>query len=286
MFLRSMRSSGQAFVGAIIETMTLEGLPPLTTDALLRAAPALLVLAALLLAEWRWPWRAAQPRRWAANALLGALSFLAVWLLPLASMTAAAHWAAAQPFGLFNHLTLPLWLAVPLSVLALDLALYWQHRALHAAPLWRLHRVHHLDPMLDVTSGVRFHPLEAAGSALYKSLIVLLLGAPVLAVAVSASLTLLASLFAHANIRLPARVERVARTLLITPALHRIHHSTLSDETRSNFGSVLWLWDRLFGSARAASARGEALTLGVEHEPPQITLGKMLADPFNRRPIQ
>ena len=256
------------------------------TDLILRMLPALLVLAALLLAEWRWPWRAAQPRRWLSNAALGGLSFLAVLALPLASMTTAAQWAAERHFGLFNQLALPLWLSLLLSVLALDLALYAQHRALHWGVLWRLHRVHHLDPMLDVTSGVRFHPLEALASAFYKSLVVLLLGAPVQAAALSATLTLLASLFAHANISLPVAVERLLRTLLITPALHRIHHSRIAAETGSNFGSVLWVWDRLFGSARPHAADGEALRLGVGQQPALTDLGKMLAEPFKPRAVQ
>ncbi|MES2885404.1 MAG: sterol desaturase family protein [Pseudomonadota bacterium] len=248
--------------------------------------PVLLVLAGLLLAEWRWPWRSAQPRRWAANAGLGGLSLLAVLALPLASMTAAAQWAAARPFGLLHLVELPLWLSVLLSVLALDLALYAQHRALHAPLLWRLHRVHHLDPMLDVTSGVRFHPFEAVASALYKSLIVLLLGAPVAAVALSATLTLLASLFTHANLSLPCRLEGLLRTVLVTPALHRIHHSTVAEETRSNFGSVLWVWDLLFGSARPHAAAGEALTLGVEDAQAVTHLDKMLAEPFKNSAVQ
>ena len=267
---------------AIIETMTLDR----AVDTLWRMTPVLVVLAGLLLAEWRWPWRSAQPRRWAANAALGGLSFLAVLLLPIASMTAAAQWAAAQSFGLLHLVELPLWLNVLLALLALDLALYIQHRALHSAPLWRLHRIHHLDPMLDVTSGVRFHPFEAMASALYKSLIVLLLGAPVAAAALSATLTLLASLFTHANIRIPQPFERLLRSALVTPALHRIHHSTLPAETRSNFGSVLWLWDRLFGSARAEAAAGEGLTLGVSEMPPVTDLDQMLAEPFKKPAVQ
>lgn len=260
--------------------------PDRALDTLWRMTPALLALAALLLAEWRWPWRAAQPRRWAANVALGGLSFLAVLALPLASMAAAAHWAEAQSFGLLRLVELPLWLSVLLSLLALDLALYAQHRALHSTPLWRLHRVHHLDPMLDVTSGVRFHPFEVMASVLYKSLIVLLLGAPVMAAALSATLTQLASLFTHANIRMPRALEGLLRKVLVTPALHRIHHSTEPHETRSNFGSVLWVWDRLFGSAKAGAAAGEQLTLGVSNVPPVTHLDQMLAEPFKKPAVQ
>ncbi|MDO9452233.1 MAG: sterol desaturase family protein [Stagnimonas sp.] len=266
--------------------MTLEGAVQMTMAAMLRTAPVLLVLAALLFAERRWPWRAALPRHWAGNLLLGGLSFLSVLVLPLASMTAAAQWAAAHDFGLLNQLAMPQWLRITLAVVALDLALYAQHRALHTGPLWALHRVHHLDPMLDVTSGVRFHPLEAGASALYKSLVVLLLGAPVAAAGLSALLTLLGSLFTHANIRLPSRVERWLRKLVVTPALHRIHHSTVSAETQSNFGSVLWVWDHLFGSAKPRSSAGEALQLGVANLLEQTTIAKMLLEPFHRRPVQ
>lgn len=253
---------------------------------LLRASPILLLLAVLLLAEWHWPWRAAQRQRWGANLTLGGLSFLSVLALPYVSMAAAAHWASVQPFGLFNCVHLPLWASIALSVLALDAALYGQHRALHHRWLWRLHRVHHLDPLLDVTSGVRFHPLEAVVSALFKSLVVVLLGAPVAAVAVSTTLTLLASLFTHANIRLHPRLEAALRIAFITPALHRIHHSNAGPETQRNFGTVLWLWDRLFGSACAASVRGEALVLGVAGEPPETDLSKMLAEPFKPAQVQ
>ena len=266
--------------------MELDRVLAMLTDSFWRMTPALLVIAALFAAEWRWPWRAAQPRRWLPNLTLGALSMLTVLVLPLASMTAAAHWAGAQDFGVLNRISLPLWLSVLLALLALDLALYAQHRALHGPALWRLHRVHHLDPMLDATSGVRFHPLEAAVSALYKSLVVLLLGAPVLAVSLSVVLTTLASLITHGNFRLPARADALLRRLFITPSLHRIHHSTRPEETASNFGSVLWVWDRLFGSARAAAHAGEALSLGVQDHPAQTNLSKMLLEPFQHRPVQ
>lgn len=255
-------------------------------EALWRMALAFFVLATLFAAEWRWPWRTAQPQRWLPNLALGALSLLTVMALPLASMTAAAQWASAQPFGLLNLVALPPWLSVLLSLLALDLALYAQHRVLHGRALWRLHRVHHLDPMLDATSGVRFHPLEAGVSAFYKSLVVLLLGAPVLAVSLSVALTTLASLITHGNFRLPLRVDSLLRRLFITPSLHRIHHSVRPTETASNFGSVLWIWDRLFGSARAAAQDGEALTLGVQEHQPQTRIEKMLLEPFQTRTVQ
>jgi len=266
--------------------MPLDSLLNPSSDLLWRMAAAVLLLAGLFAAEARWPWRSAQPRRWLPNLALGALSMLTVLALPLASMTAAARWAEAQHFGLLNLIALPPWLAVTLALLALDLALYAQHRALHLPGLWRLHRVHHLDPMLDVTSGVRFHPLEALVSALYKSLVVALLGAPLLAVSLSALLTTVASLITHGNFRLPLRVDAGLRWLFITPSLHRIHHSVRRAETASNFGSVLWVWDRLFGSARAAAQDGESLVLGVQDHPPETQLSKLLREPFQRRTVQ
>lgn len=266
--------------------MPLDSLFSLPSDRLWRVAAVVLLLTALFAAEARWPWRSAQPHRWLPNLALGALSLLTVLALPLASMTAAAHWAQAQHFGLLHLIALPQWIAVPMALLALDLALYAQHRALHLPGLWRLHRVHHLDPMLDVTSGVRFHPLEALASALYKSLVVVLLGAPLLAVSLSALLTTVASLMTHGNFRLPLPVDSGLRWLFITPSLHRIHHSARCAETASNFGSVLWVWDRLFGSAKASAQEGEALLLGVDGHAPQTQLGKLLREPFQTPTVQ
>lgn len=252
-----------------------------------RLSPVLLLLALLLLGEWRWPWRKAQPRRWLANLALGGLSSLVIGLLPLASMTAAAHWAAAHQFGLLRLLPLPNWLAIALSLLLLDLAIYIQHRALHTQPwLWRLHRVHHTDPMLDFSSGLRFHPLEALASALYKSAVVALLGAPPAVAAAFALLLLAASLFNHANVRLPEGFERALRPWLVTPPLHRIHHSAVPGEVQRNYGTLLSVWDRLFGSALAVSAAGNAMVMGLPDQPEQTNFTKMLADPLQAPRVQ
>lgn len=217
-----------------------------------------------LLELWR-PYRPARRRRWGANLGLLVLGSLLVRLVfPLAA-TGVALWAEQQSWGLFNHLLLPGYVEVALAVLALDCAIYFQHRAFHWLPcLWRLHRVHHADTALDVTTGLRFHPLELLLSMLIKSLFIVIIGAPAFAVLLFEVMLNACSMFNHSNIVLPARLERGLRGLLITPSLHRIHHSRRGEETLSNFGfSVPW-WDRLFGSFKArASAGDKNLRLGL-----------------------
>jgi sterol desaturase/sphingolipid hydroxylase (fatty acid hydroxylase superfamily) len=144
---------------------------------------------------------------------------------------------------------LPYWSVVIASVIVLDCAIYWQHRLLHKIPiLWRLHRVHHADIGFDVTTAVRFHPFEIAVSMGIKLAFIALFGIPALAVLIFEILLSAGSLFTHANIRLPDTFERRLRWLLVTPEMHRIHHSVHWDETNSNFGFHLSLWDRIFGS--------------------------------------
>lgn len=253
----------------------------MTLEGVWRLAPALLLLLVLAAAEWRWPWRAAAPARWWGNLSLGALSALITAVLPLASMSAAAQWASDHGFGLLHWLTLPPLLAGLLAFVLLDLAVYAQHRALHSVSLlWRLHRVHHSDVMLDVTSGLRFHPFEAAVSAFYKAAMVALLGAPLPAAIAFAIGLNLASLFTHANIRLPQRLDRMLRWLFVTPALHRIHHSAAPGELMHNYGFLLNIWDRLFASWRAEPLHGEALQLGLPGAVGEQRIGKLLADPF------
>lgn len=250
-------------------------------EVLWRLAPAIAVLALLLAAEWRWPWRAPQPRRWLGNLALGGLASLLLAFLPLASMAVAAQWAAVHHFGLMNQLALPPWLAGTLAFVALDLAIYLQHRTLHTVPLlWRLHRVHHLDPMLDVSSGLRFHPFEAVASALFKVGVVAILGTPPLATLVYAVALNLSSLITHANIRLPAALDGALRRLLITPSLHRIHHSDMPGEVQCNYGTLLNVWDRLFGSWLAVSAAGESIRIGLPDRPTETNFVRMLADPL------
>jgi sterol desaturase/sphingolipid hydroxylase (fatty acid hydroxylase superfamily) len=170
------------------------------------------------------------------------------------------------------------------AVLALDLAIYLQHRAFHAAkPLWRLHKVHHADLDLDVTTGLRFHPIELVLSMLIKFAAIAVLGAAPLAVLIFELLLNGVAMFNHANIRIPAGIERVLRLLVVTPDLHRIHHSVVRSETDSNFGFNLPWWDRLLGTYRHAPQAGyQDMTIGLPEYPERKphSLWWMLALPF------
>jgi sterol desaturase/sphingolipid hydroxylase (fatty acid hydroxylase superfamily) len=179
---------------------------------------------------------------------------------------------------------LPYWAALPAGVILLDCAIYWQHRLVHRIPvLWRLHRVHHADVGFDVTTAVRFHPFEIALSMAIKLGFIALLGIPAVAVLIFEVLLNAGSLFTHANIRLPAAFERRLRWLLVTPEMHRIHHSVHKDETNSNFGFQLSLWDRLFGSYRDEPRDGQTtMQIGL-HEfrgRRDQTLWALIVNPF------
>jgi len=173
--------------------------------------------------------------------------------------------AEARGWGVFNNLSVPLWLAVVLSVVALDFAIYLQHVLFHAVPiLWRLHMVHHADLDFDVTTGLRFHTVEILLSMGIKLGVVVLLGSPALAVLLFEVILNATSMFSHGNIRLPAWLDRLLRVFVVTPDMHRVHHSVISRETNSNFGFNLPWWDYLFGTYRAQPAAGhEGMTIGL-----------------------
>ncbi len=220
--------------------------------------------------------------RW-INLALGALGAASVRLLvPMVSVFVAAEVATGQA-GLLQALSLPMALQLAIGILMLDLAIYWQHRWMHAVPvLWRLHRTHHLDEHLDATSAVRFHPVEILVSALWRAIVIAVLGVPLLAVLIFEVTVNAAALFHHANLRLPANWDRALRRAVVTPALHRIHHSVLMADEHSNFGFSVTVWDRLFGSYRDRSDQAsEVPRVGVEgtHPAPQ-TLPQVLLDPF------
>lgn len=224
-------------------------------------------------------------RRWPANAGLVLLDTALVRALLPAGAVGAAIWAEAAGVGLFNRVALASWLEVGAAVLLLDLAIYWQHRILHAVPwLWPLHRVHHTDTTLDATSALRFHPLEILLSLAIKLALVVALGAAPVAVLVFEILLSSFALVTHANLALPERLDRVVRWLLVTPNMHRIHHSVHRDEQRRNFGFNLSLWDRLFGSY-AARHRDPRLQLGVRgvQGDEATRLRALLREPFARR---
>jgi sterol desaturase/sphingolipid hydroxylase (fatty acid hydroxylase superfamily) len=225
--------------------------------------------------------------RWSSNLGLVVLnSILVRVLLPLGA-TGMAAFAVTNGWGALNHFEVPLWLAVPVAVIALDLAIWLQHVVTHAVPaLWRLHRVHHADLDYDFTTGVRFHPIESFLSMLVKFAVIGVLGPPVVAVVIFEILLNASSTFNHGNVRLPNGLDRVLRWLVVTPEMHRVHHSVEDDETNSNFGFNLSWWDRLFGTYRdRPRAEHEAMTIGIHghRDPREVAhLPGMLLLPFHR----
>jgi sterol desaturase/sphingolipid hydroxylase (fatty acid hydroxylase superfamily) len=238
-------------------------------------------------------WEVAAPRRrqdiprvirWTNNLAMVVIDTVIVRLTFPILAVGLALMAEAHGWGLFNALDVPLWLAVLLSILLLDLAIYLQHVLFHAVPgLWRLHRMHHADLEFDVTTGLRFHPVEIVLSMVIKLAMVAALGAPAVAVLLFEVLLNATALFNHANIRLPAGVDRVLRWVMVTPDMHRVHHSVVPAETNSNFGFNLPWWDRLLGTYRAQPKAGhEGMTIGIEQfrTPRDLWLDRMLVQPL------
>ncbi|MEM7766701.1 MAG: sterol desaturase family protein [Pseudomonadota bacterium] len=218
------------------------------------------------------PRRARLANRWQRWATNGAMLLLATGLVraiaiaaPFIAGVAAAGLAATLGVGLFHWLELPFWLEVIAAVALLDLAIWFQHLVTHKVPLlWRLHRVHHADRDLDASSALRFHPAEIILSAGYKLAIILLLGPAAIAVLVFEVLLNASALFNHANLALPTWLDRALRTVMVTPDMHRVHHSVRRDEHDTNFGFCLSIWDRAFGTYRAAPDGGHtSMTIGL-----------------------
>ena len=224
--------------------------------------------------SWRWP----------NNLGIVAVDTLLVRVVFPTTAVGLAILAEARGFGLFNMIALSTWIAVVSSVVILDLAIYLQHVLFHAVPaLWRLHRMHHADLEIDVSTGLRFHPIEILLSMLIKFAVVAALGTPALAVLIFEVLLNATSIFNHANVRIPQGLDRILRWLVVTPDMHRIHHSILASETNSNFGFNLPWWDRLFGTYRAQPAAGhEGMTIGIEQfrDSRELGLDRMLVQPF------
>lgn len=223
--------------------------------------------------------------RWAGNLSLVVLNTLMLRALFPAAAVGVAAFCAARGWGVLALAGLPAWATLLIAVVALDLTIYLQHLMLHAIPvLWRLHRVHHADLDIDVTTGLRFHPLEILLSMLIKFAAIVMLGPPAAAVVIFEVLLNATSMFNHGNVRLPASLERPLRWLVVTPDMHRVHHSIDEDETNSNFGFNLPWWDRLFGTYRAQPRAGhEAMTIGIRtFRQPKLCLRLpgMLAIPF------
>ncbi len=245
------------------------------------------VLALLVVWEWAAPRRVqaiARARRWPAN--FGVVVIDTV-LVRAVFPAAAVGWALAieiRGWGMLNSVALPAAVELVVAFVLLDLAIYAQHVLFHAVPgLWRLHRMHHSDLEFDVTTGVRFHPGEILASMLIKLAAVTAIGAPAVAVLIFEVVLNATAMFSHSNVRLPHGVDRVLRRVLVTPDMHRVHHSIVARETHSNFGFSLPWWDRLFGTYRAQPAAGhDAMTIGLPRfrDPAELRLDRMLLQPL------
>ena len=254
----------------------------------LRVAAFVAMFGAMALWEALAPRRAralSRRQRWPANLGIVLLDTLLVRAVFPAAAVGMALAAEAQGWGLFNRYAIPAWAALAAGVVVLDLAIYLQHVMFHAVPaLWRLHRMHHADLDIDVTTGARFHPVEIVLSLLLKLAAIAALGVPAAAVLVFELLLNATSMFNHANVRVAAVLEPALRWLVVTPDMHRVHHSVERDETNSNFGFNLSVWDRLFGTYRAQPRAGhEAMTIGIPdfRDAAQCsTLAGMLAIPL------
>jgi sterol desaturase/sphingolipid hydroxylase (fatty acid hydroxylase superfamily) len=238
---------------------------PADSELALRLGVFLAVFAALALWERAAPARVLRlplGARWRANLGLAVLNTLLLRVALPGSALAFAALAADEGWGLLNRFELPVWLAVAAGAIALDLVIYFQHVLFHSVPaLARLHAVHHADPDFDLTTGIRFHPLEIALSTLIKFAAIAALGAPVLAVLLFEILLNATAMFNHANASLPASLEPWVRRVLVTPDMHRTHHSVLEAERNSNYGFCLSIWDRMLGTYTPAP-RG-ALEIGL-----------------------
>lgn len=222
--------------------------------------------------------------RWFANLVILGLNPLSVRLIfPVLPVTMALL-ATERHWGLLNNLDLPYWVKVAIGVIALDFSIYLQHILHHAVPtLWRLHMVHHADLDFDLTTGLRFHPIEIVISMGIKLMTVAALGPPVLAVLIFEVALNATSMFNHSNIHVPIAVDRVLRLFVVTPDMHRVHHSVIIRETNSNYGFNSPWWDRLFGTYKDQPEKGhEEMTIGLSQfrDPKRLTLPCLILLPF------
>jgi sterol desaturase/sphingolipid hydroxylase (fatty acid hydroxylase superfamily) len=261
---------------------------PAEAELALRLGVFLAVFAALALWEWAAPVRA--PRltrllRWRANLGLAVVNTVVLRIALPGSALAFAALAADEGWGLLNRAGLPAWLTVLAGAVLLDLVIYFQHVLFHSVPaLARLHAVHHADPDFDLTTGIRFHPLEIFLSALIKFAAIAALGAPVLAVLIFEVLLNASAMFNHANASLPAWLEPWVRRVLVTPDMHRTHHSVIELERNSNYGFCLSVWDRWLGTYTPSPAGQLDIGLPAWRDPGSIaTLSGVLRMPFRNQ---
>jgi sterol desaturase/sphingolipid hydroxylase (fatty acid hydroxylase superfamily) len=252
-----------------------------------RVASYAVVFGGMALWEWlapRRPLAIGRKPRWTGNLGILAVDIVAVRVLVPTAAVGVALIAAQHGWGLLNWLGLPAWAAAIAGVVGLDLVIYAQHVTFHHVPvLWRLHRMHHADLDIDVTTGVRFHPLEILLSLAIKMAAVVALGVPAVAVLIFEVLLNATSMFNHGNVALPPWADRIARWIVVTPQMHQVHHSIDRAETDSNFGFNLPWWDRLFGTYRARPAAGEqGVTIGLPifRNAAELQIVRLLTQPF------
>jgi sterol desaturase/sphingolipid hydroxylase (fatty acid hydroxylase superfamily) len=256
-------------------------------ESLIRLISFFTIFALIAIWEFAAPLRpltTPKPQRWFSNLTIVILNTLVVRLFFSTTVVGFAVIASQNGWGFLNLLGWPNWLAGIAAVVALDFILYLQHVMFHAVPfLWRFHMMHHADLDVDVTTGARFHLVEIVVSMIIKLAAVALIGASPRAVITFEILLNATSMFNHGNVRMPGGLDRVLRWMVVTPDMHRVHHSVIREETNSNFGFNLPWWDRLLGTYRPAPERGQTgMTLGLNQfrDPSQLTLPWMLALPF------
>lgn len=229
-----------------------------------------------------------KPIRWLSNMSVVFIDSVLVHIIFPVLAVGLALIAEKNGWGLLNNFNIPYWFSLVAGVLVLDFIIYLQHVMFHAVPiLWRLHMMHHADLDYDVTTALRFHPLEIIGSMVIKLTAVVALGPTALSVLIFEVVLNGTAMFNHGNIRLPLKIDRFLRLLVVTPDMHRVHHSVIIRETNSNFGFNFPWWDRLFGTYRAQPAAGhEGMTIGLSQfrDPKRLTLPWMLALPFIGNP--
>ncbi|MBT3992063.1 MAG: sterol desaturase family protein [Rhodospirillaceae bacterium] len=259
----------------------------LTYEATLRLSIFIGILAVMVLWEVLAPCRNNQFsrwQRWPSNFGIVVVNTLLVRLIFPTAAVGLAVVAEERGWGIFNLIDLPVWAEILIAVIVLDLIIYLQHVMVHAVPvLWRLHRMHHADLDYDVTTGARFHPLEIILSMIIKFAAVVLLGAPAVAVIIFEVLLNATAMFNHGNIKLPIALDRVLRLFVVTPDMHRVHHSTLPEETNSNFGFSIPWWDRLLGTYRAQPKAGhQDMIIGIKQfrEAKYLRLDWLMIQPF------
>ena len=261
----------------------------LINEPTLRLAVFLGVLVAMALWElWSPRRRIEVPRliRWSNNLALVVIDTLVVRLLFPVAAVALALVMSEQGWGLFNLLEWAVWVEVVICVVLLDFAIYLQHVVFHHVPvLWRLHRMHHADVAIDVTTGLRFHPLEIVLSMAFKLVLVVLLGPPAIAVLIFEVVLNASAMFNHSNIRLPKRVDAVVRLFIVTPDMHRVHHSVVPRETNSNYGFNVPWWDRLLGTYIAQPKAGhDEMQIGLSQfrARRELWIDRMILQPLRR----